>query len=124
MRIDELQTNDAVLRELGRRLANHRLQSNRTQAEVAQEAGIGTATLQRLERGQPVQTVSLVKLLRALGLLGVLESAVPESVELPIAELERRRRRGRRRARSRSREASAEHPPQAWRWGEDPEATE
>jgi transcriptional regulator with XRE-family HTH domain len=123
MRIDWLQTNDAVLRELGRRLASHRLQGNRTQAEVAEEAGIGTATLQRLERGQPVQTVSLVKLLRALGLLGVLESAVPESVELPIAELERRHR-GRRRARSRSREASAEHPSQAWRWGEDPEATE
>jgi transcriptional regulator with XRE-family HTH domain len=122
MHFDELLTNDAVLAELGRRLEYHRLQSNRTQAELADEAQVGRATLQRLERGKSVQSTSLVKVLRALGLLGGLELAVPGSIELPMAELERARRGTRRRARHRAtrRQESSER---AWTWGEEPEAS-
>jgi transcriptional regulator with XRE-family HTH domain len=116
----DLLTNDAVLVELGRRLERHRLESNRTQAELAEEAGIGRATLQRLERGQSVQSISLIKVLRALALLDALDVALPETLELPIAELEREQRRGRQRARGR-RGGSATKPDEpAWKWGEEP----
>ena len=47
----------------------HRLERNRTQAEMAVQAGIGRATVQRVERGESVQMTSMVKLLRTLGLL-------------------------------------------------------
>jgi transcriptional regulator with XRE-family HTH domain len=136
-----------VLAELGRRLARHRLERNWTQAELAREAGIGQATVQRAERGESVQMTSMVKLLRTLELLGGLNLAVPESIDLPIARLERERRKLRRRAGGRSRgrgldrgrprpagkagdapasgesAASAESPDPAerpWRWGDEP----
>src|ERR1700685_1412958 len=99
MHFDELTTDAAVLAELGRRLTRHRLERNWTQAELAAEAGIGQATVQRAERGQSVQMTSMIKLLRTLGLLAGLELAIPESLELPIAQLEREQRKLRRRAR-------------------------
>src|ERR1700749_1496557 len=89
MQIDDYQTDAAVLTTLGQRLARHRLERNWTQAELAAGAGVGQATVQRAERGESVQMTSMVKLLRALELLGGLDAAIPESIELPIAKLER-----------------------------------
>ena len=88
MHFDEIITDAAVLAELGRRLERHRLERNRTQAELAAEAGIGQATVQRAERGESVQMTSMIKLLRTLGLLAGLDLAVPESIDLPIAQLD------------------------------------
>jgi transcriptional regulator with XRE-family HTH domain len=121
MHIEELMTDEAVLAELGRRLTRHRLERNWTQAELAAEAGIGQATVQRAERGASVQMTSMVKLLRALDLLGGFDVAIPESIDLPIAQLERAQRKVRRRASGRG------HPPaesgeRPWRWGEEPGA--
>jgi transcriptional regulator with XRE-family HTH domain len=125
-------TDAAVLAELGRRLARHRIERNWTQAELAAEAGVGQATVQRAERGESVQMTSMIKLLRTLELLGALDLAVPESIDLPIARLEREQRKLRRRASGRSRGRgraggrarpggeSAERP---WRWGDEPGAT-
>ena len=118
MHLDDLTTDDATLAELGRRLERHRIERNRTQAEMADEAGIGRATLQRLERGKSVQMTSMLKLLRTLGLLGALDAAVPETVELPIAQLERQRQRSRRRARG-SRGTSPPTAGEPWTWGEE-----
>lgn len=117
MRFDDLLTDPAVLAELGRRLARNRLARNWTQAEIAERAGIGQATVQRIERGQSVQMTSMIKLLRALGLLGSLGMAIPESIRLPIAELEREQRKQRRRARHR---ADTQHEPsESWTWGDE-----
>ncbi len=126
MRIDDLLTDAAVLVTLGRRLARHRLERNWTQAELAAAAGVGQATVQRAERGESVQMTSMVKLLRALELLAGLDTAVPESVELPIAKLEREQReqrKPRRRARAR-RDPAADAQPRPWRWGDEPGAPE
>jgi transcriptional regulator with XRE-family HTH domain len=120
MYLDELMTDDAVLAELGRRLERQRVQRNSTQAEMAEQAGIGRATLQRLERGKSVQMTSMVKLLRALGLLAALDAAVPESIDLPIAQLEREQRKIRRRARGSRGDPPAESSERPWRWGEEP----
>src|SRR5262249_55225080 len=117
MRFDELLTDDAVLAELGGRLARHRLERNLTQAEMAARAGIGTATLQRAERGQSVQLTSLGRLLRALGVLDGRGAGIPESLELPIAQLERGRRPVRRRARGR-RGGPVRRDAEPWRWGD------
>ena len=121
-RLDDLTTDAAVLAEIGRRLARHRLERNWTQAELAAAAGIGQATVQRAERGASVQMTSMIKLLRTLGLLGGLDAAVPESIELPIAQLEREQRKRRRRARGGRGDPPAEVSEQPWRWGEEPGA--
>lgn len=120
MHLHESMSEDAVLAELGHRLERHRVERNRTQAELAEEAGIGRATLQRIERGDSVQMTSLVKLMRALDLLGALDAAVPESIAFPIAELERQQRRSRRRARGRHGGPTPPEDEQPWGWGPDP----
>jgi transcriptional regulator with XRE-family HTH domain len=122
MHLEELFTDDAVLAELGQRLARHRLARNRTQAELAEEAGIGRATLQRLERGESVQMTSLIRLLRTLGLLGALDAALPETIAFPIAQLERERRPERRRARASGDDAAGDQAA-SWRWGDEAEPT-
>jgi transcriptional regulator with XRE-family HTH domain len=124
MRFTDLMTDQAVLAELGARLKRQRLERNIPQEEMADSAGIGRATLQRLERGRSVQTGSLVKLLRAFDLLDGLDAVIPERVSLPIAQLEReQRRRPRQRARSGSGSASAtsesqDAPQRQWSWGD------
>lgn len=119
--LNDLLTNDAVLAELGRRLERQRLERNLTQDELAERAGIGRATLQRLERGESVQSTSFVKLLRALDLLEALDAALPQALERPIAQLERERlRKVRRRASPRGR-GRKERTERAWSWAEEPE---
>jgi len=126
MHLDEIMTDAAVLAELGSRLERHRLERNWTQAEMAAEAGVGQATVQRAERGESVQMTSMIKLLRALELLAGLDLAIPESIDLPIARLEREQRGRRRRARGRRGHRGG--PPvikdarEPWRWGEEPGA--
>jgi putative transcriptional regulator len=120
MHLEDLMTDAAVLAELGRRLARHRLARNWTQAQLAAEAGIGQATVQRAERGESVQMTSMIKLLRTLELLGGLDAAVPESIDLPIAQLEREQRKLRQRASGRRRQPAQPDDEQPWRWGEEP----
>jgi transcriptional regulator with XRE-family HTH domain len=124
MHLDELTTDAAVLAELGHRLMRHRLERNWTQAQLAVEAGIGQATVQRAERGESVQMTSMIKLLRTLELLGGLDSAIPASISLPIAQLEREQHKVRRRASGRRRS----HPPteageRPWTWGDEPDGS-
>jgi len=118
MRLQDLTTDAAVLAELGRRLTRHRLERNLTQADLAAEAGIGQATVQRAERGDSVQMTSMIKLLRTLGLLDALDVAIPESISLPIAQLEREQRKIRRRASGRG-HRRAESGEQPWVWGDE-----
>ena len=120
MQLDEIMTDAAVLAELGRRLERQRLERNWTQAETAARAGVGQATVQRAERGESVQMTSMIKLLRALGLLAGFDLAIPESIDLPIAQLEREQRKVRRRARGRRGGPVAESTDEPWTWNNEP----
>jgi len=117
MRIDPDNTDATVLAELGSRLARTRLERNITQAQLAEEAGIGVATLERMERGESARLSSLIRVLRALGLLERLDALVPEPLPSPI---ERLRLRG-----SERRRASRAGPPpgpsasEPWQWGDE-----
>jgi DNA-binding XRE family transcriptional regulator len=53
MKITGLLTDDAVLAELGARIAGRRVELQLTQAAVAEQAGIAKRTLERMEAGQP-----------------------------------------------------------------------
>ena len=117
MRFDDLLTSEAVLTELGARLQRHRVERNLTQDQMADLSGVGRATLQRLERGESVQTTSMIKLLQALDLLGALDAAIPEALDLPIAALEREQRK-RTRQRGSGRRASLRDTGAPWSWGD------
>jgi len=76
-----------ALQELGRRLARLRKQQGLTQAALAQEAGLGVATIIRIEGGQDAQFSSWIKIFKVLNLSSVLETLLPESVLSPMSEV-------------------------------------
>ena len=107
--------NDQALQELlGSRLRGLRLNRNESQEELARRAGIGKATLQRLEEGRSGTIVTLLRVLRALD-LDNLDALVPAVENSPLAEA-RGERQERVRARGRS---TPQARPGAWRWGDE-----
>jgi len=76
----------ALIRELGRRLAQRRIHVGLSQAELALRAGIAKRSIERLESGRPTELKSVLRALRALGCLGGVDGLVP-----PIAGPARRR---------------------------------
>jgi transcriptional regulator with XRE-family HTH domain len=117
MKIINLSSDEAVLRELGQRLAAARLQQNLTQMQLAEQAGISKSTLQRLESGEAATQLSgFVRVCRALGLLEQFETLVPEPVPSPMAQL---KLQGRQRQRASSSKAAHPHRTgKKWTWGE------
>jgi putative transcriptional regulator len=118
VKIEASLSDSAVLKELGKRLAQTRLERNLSQERLAAEAGISKATVERLEAGEPVKSTSLIRILRALGRLETLDQLLPEPLPSPI---ERIRLQGRRRQRARSPRSGLEGEEKGpWRWGDRP----
>ncbi len=120
MRIENLLSDEAVLGELGSRLAQTRLERNVSQSRLASEAGVAKTTIERLERGGGIQLESFIRILRALGLLDRLDVVLSEPLPSPI---ERLKLQGRQRRRARDTQREAPSPEQAgpWRWADDPD---
>ena len=96
MNIRHTTRTQAVLTELGHRIARLRLQQNRPIASLAEAAGVGTATLNRLESGKPANLKTLIQVLRALNRLGDLDNIIPD-IEISPFELSRSRKQPRQR---------------------------
>lgn len=114
MRLSRLETDAAVLEELGRRLARQRIDARLTQAELAERAGVGKRTLERIEAGASAQVTSLVRILRELALLDVLDDLLPETGPRPMDRL----RHGDRRPRRVSKRGHADKSGE-WSWGDE-----
>ena len=113
MRIDITLTDQAILGELGRRLAASRLERNLTQLQLAQEAGVSRCTLQRLESGEVATQLSgLLRVCRALGLLERFDMLLPEAVASPMVRL---KQKGRERQRAKRKKVDAAPPKWTWR---------
>ena len=102
MPIQHLMSDEALLQELGQRIARLRLERNLSQAQLAEQAGISKRTLERLEAGAAATQLSLfLRVLRQLDLLERLELLLPEPQASPLALLEQqqstRKRASRRR---------------------------
>jgi transcriptional regulator with XRE-family HTH domain len=80
----ERRTDEAILAELGARLASARLSRDLTQAQLAHEAGVSKRTVERLETGHSAHLTSFVRILRTLDLLGGLELLLPPPQPGPI----------------------------------------
>lgn len=107
-------SDQALQEQLGSRLRGLRLNRNESQEELARRAGIGKATLQRLEEGRSGTIATLLRVLAALD-LDNLDALVPDVEKSPLAEA-----RGDRQARVRARgRPTPKQPPGGWRWGDE-----
>ena len=116
MKIDRLLTDETVIRELGARLARIRLDGDLTQAALADEAGVGLRTLQRLENGTAAPQLNMfLRILRALGLIENLEQLIPEPTPSPMQML---KMRGKIRRRASGKEPQVAESKGTWTWAE------
>jgi transcriptional regulator with XRE-family HTH domain len=109
-------TDEAILKELGGRLARMRLDRNVTQAQLAAQAGVSKRTVERLESGSVATRLSgFIRVCRALDVIERFDLFLPESVPSPVEQLKLQGRKRRR--------ASATRPANAntrrWQWGDE-----
>ncbi len=69
----EAMSDNSLMEAIGNFIQSHRLRQNRTQAQVALDAGISRSTLSLLERGDKVRIDSLIQVLRVLNLLYIMD---------------------------------------------------
>ena len=105
-------TDQAVLKELGKRIAQYRINANLTQKTLANEAGISKRTLERLETGHSIQLSGLIRVLRSLELLNNLSALVPDAGPRPMDLLKMKGEKRRRASSTRKTDDSGE----PWTW--------
>ena len=88
-------SDDAIVANLAEFIKHHRLEQNKTQSQVAEQAGINRLTLIEFERGKRISIITFIQLLRALNLLHVLEQFKinPQLSPIQLAEMEQAKRK-------------------------------
>ena len=87
-------SDNSIVSLIGTYLKEQRLSQNKTQASVAEVAGINRWTLSKVENGEPISLLSLIQILRALNLLDLLHVFKTQTQVSPIqlAKLEKQKR--------------------------------
>ncbi len=85
----------AIVEAIGAFIKHHRLEQNKTQGQLAIDAGINRSTLIEFEQGMRCNFITLIQLLRALNLLYVLQNFEVQRQLSPIqlASLEQAKRK-------------------------------
>lgn len=88
-------TDKALHETIGVFVQHHRLNQNKSQDIVADDAGISRSTISLLERGKSISLGSLIKVLRVLDLLYIMEAFKVENEISPIeyAKLQKKKRK-------------------------------
>jgi transcriptional regulator with XRE-family HTH domain len=63
----------AIVRTIGAFIKQQRLKINKTQAQLATEAGVNRWTLGQIENGEAITMISLIQIMRALDILYLFE---------------------------------------------------
>lgn len=84
----------AIIASIGEYLKHQRLTQNKTQAKIAEAAGINRWTLSQIENGEAISLTSLIQILRTLNLFNVLDGFRIETQISPLAlaKLEKKKR--------------------------------
>lgn len=65
-------SDSAIIKQIGSYIRHARLQQNKTQAQLAETAGLNRWTINQIEHGESITLASLIQILRALDSLYVL----------------------------------------------------
>lgn len=93
-----------------------RVQTGLTQARLADQAGVGKRTVERLESGGSIQTAGLLRIFRVLGLQDGFLALIPKQGTRPMDLL---KLKGKERQRASSKKESTQKPSPGWTWGDD-----
>ena len=74
-----------LVRLLGNRFKDYRMQCNLTQKEVAEQSGIGLTTIHKFENGSAgnISLSTFILLLKVVGQVNALDDVLPELPESP-----------------------------------------
>ena len=86
MKVEYITPEDEILKELGKRLARVRKQQWFSQTRLAEKAGLGVATIRRIELGQDSQMESWLKLMKSLQMISAIDALLPETYRSPMTE--------------------------------------
>ncbi len=88
-------TDDAILKQIGHFLKSQRILKNKTQAQIAEAAGVNRYTIGKIEKGDSVTLGTLIQVLRTLDLLYVLEhfNTVQQISPLEAVKLQEKKRK-------------------------------
>lgn len=108
---------DAALALIGDRIARHRIARSLSQRELAEQAGLGLRTVQRLEQGAASTNLAgLIRVVRVLGLLDHIDRIIPEPSPSPIAQLRSQRKQPKRVRHSKPPSTTSG---KKWTWADD-----
>jgi transcriptional regulator with XRE-family HTH domain len=84
----------SIISLIGEYIKHQRLIQNKTQAKIAEIAGINRWTMSKIENGEPISLISLIQILRALNLLDVLNifKTQTQLSPLELAKIEKKKR--------------------------------
>ncbi len=87
-------SDDGILRQIGEFVKHHRMEQNKTQTMLAEDAGISRSTLSLLERGDTVTVATLIRVLRVLDQLRIMDAFMITLRQSPLtlAQAERKKR--------------------------------
>ena len=84
MKLHKLLSDDAILAEIGQRVAQRRINAQLTQAQLAKQAGVGKRTIERFENGESTHMSSVIRIFRILDLLPHLDRIIAEPGIRPL----------------------------------------
>ncbi|MFT4678996.1 MAG: transcriptional regulator with XRE-family HTH domain [Flavobacteriales bacterium] len=84
----------AIVATIGQYIKHERLNQNRTQAKVAEAAGVNRWTLSQIENGEAISLTSLIAILRAIDRLNILDIFTVDNQPSPLelAKIDREKR--------------------------------
>ncbi len=88
-------SDSALVETIGTFVKHHRLLQNKTQQQLATEAGINRSTITQIEKGEKITLQSLLQVLRVLNLLYIMDIfKIQEQISpLHLAKLEQNKRK-------------------------------
>ena len=106
-------TDMAIVGQIGRFINHTRLNLNRTQEQLAKDAGLNRWTISQIENGESINLTSLIQLLRALNALYVFDTfkVTDEISPLAYAKLKKEKRE---RARSKTQKLNNKKEDSEW----------
>jgi transcriptional regulator with XRE-family HTH domain len=114
MKIEKQTATETILLELGKRIAHRRIEQGMTQAQSAEQAGVGKRTVERIESGGDIQLTTFIRLLRILDVVDNLDQLIPEATPSPM-EMLKHQAKPRKRASARKQNK----PKKTWKWGDE-----